>query len=72
MSEDNGYKDAFNFHRSVQNKFEYFFLGVILASLSLSVQSFNPALENHQVFLIFLSWLLFLISFLAGFFSWVF
>ena len=68
MSEDNGYKDAFNFHRSAQNKFEYFFLGVILASLSLSVQSFNPAIENQQAFLIYLSWFLFLISFLSGFF----
>ena len=57
MSEDNGYKDAFNFHRATQNKFEYFFLGVILASLSLSVQTFNPAIENQQVILIYISWL---------------
>lgn len=68
MSEEYSYKDAFIHHRNSQNKFDYFFLGVILASLSLSIQSYNNSQETIYPILIIISWVLFLFSFLSGFF----
>ena len=68
MSESYSYKDAFIHHRNSQNKFDYFFLGVILASLSLSIQSYSTKSETIYPIIIIVSWTLFLISFLAGFF----
>lgn len=68
MAEEYSYKEAFLHHRNAQNKFDYFFLGVVLAALSISIQSFNPTETNHFTYLLFASWLLMLFSFLAGFF----
>ena len=67
MSEEYNYRDAFIHHRNAQNKFDYFFLGVILAALSLSIQSYDSSKELNFTFLIFSSWFLFLCSFLSGF-----
>ncbi|MFC1785565.1 hypothetical protein ACFL0J_08070 [Candidatus Neomarinimicrobiota bacterium] len=67
MSEEYGYIQAFNASRQYQNKFEYFFMGVILASLSLSVQIKIPE-EATSLYLLIASWILFLISFLSGLF----
>jgi len=68
MNEEYNYRDAFIHHRNAQNKFDYFFLGVILAALSLSIQSYDSSSELNFTFLILSSWLLYLCSFLAGFF----
>lgn len=68
MAEEYSYKEAFLHHRNAQNKFDYFFLGVVLAALSISIQSFNPTEAYHFTYLLFASWLLMLFSFLAGFF----
>ncbi len=68
MSEEYSYKEAFLHYRNAQNKFDYFFLGVVLAALSLSIQSFNLTEPQQCVFLLFASWFLMLCSFLAGFF----
>lgn len=68
MSEEYTYKEAFFHHRSSQTKFDYFFLGVILAALSLSVQTFNLKDNYEFTFLLFTSWFLLLLSFIAGFF----
>lgn len=38
MLEEYGYTQAFKYYRQTQTKFDYFFIGVILASLSLSLQ----------------------------------
>ncbi len=49
MAEEYGYIQAFKHSRQYQNKFEYFFIGVILASLSLSIQIKFP--ENiHSIY----------------------
>jgi len=68
MNEDYTYKEAFIYQRDLQTKFDYYFLGVILAALSLSIQTYDSTKEYSAFFLIILSWILFLISFLAGFF----
>ena len=68
MNEDYSYKEAFIHHRDSQNKFDYYFLGVILAALSLSIQTYDSTKEPNDTLLIIISWVLFLFSFLAGFF----
>ena len=68
MREEYSYKDALTHHHSSQRKFDYFFLGVIIAALSLSIQSFDSSVEYNNTFLIIISWIFFLVSFLAGFF----
>jgi hypothetical protein len=68
MSEEYSFKEAFLHHRNSQNKFDYFFLGVVLAALSISIQSFNSTEIYKYTFLLFISWFLLLFSFLAGFF----
>jgi len=68
MNKEYGYTEAFLNYRSFQNKFDYFFLGVILASLSLSVQAFDSKTDTGSFHLLLITWFLLLISFLAGFF----
>ena len=68
MAESYGYVDSFKAHRESQNKFEYFFLAVILGILSISVQSFNPTNMMHSNWLMLGTWLLLIVSFLSGFF----
>ncbi len=67
MAEEYGYIQAFKHSRQYQTKFEYFFIGVILASLSLSVQLKFPE-DIYSVYLLISTWSLLLISFLSGLF----
>lgn len=68
MAEDYGYIDAFKYYRRAQSRFDYFFIGVILASFSLSIQTFNPLAYYSSVYLMVLTWVLLLVSFLSGLF----
>lgn len=55
-------------HRLAQNKFDYFFLGVVVGTLALSIQTFDINVEHNSFYLIVLTWLFLIISFLAGIF----
>ncbi len=68
MSATYTYLDAFKDYRESQKKYDYFFLGVILASLSLSVQMIDLPSSNPLRALALLSWGLFFLSFLSGMF----
>jgi len=63
MTEGYGYIQAFQYYRQSQSKFDYFFIGVILASFSLSIQ-FNSLSNSHSIYLLVLTWVLLLISLL--------
>lgn len=67
MAEGYGYIQAFNHYRQIQTKFDYFFIGVILASLSLSLQ-IKTTEEMCSFYLLISTWSLLLISFLSGLF----
>jgi len=67
MTEGYGYIQAFQYYRQSQSKFDYFFIGVILASFSLSIQ-FNSLSNSHSIYLLVLTWVLLLISLLFGLF----
>ena len=51
-----------------QQKFEYYFLGVIIALLSFSVQVYNPENNYNFQILVFIVWGFLLISLLSGFY----
>ena len=68
MANEFGYIDSMKAAREAQQKFDYFFLGVILATLSLSIQAHFSSSTTVHNYLLFLSWFLWLLSFLAGFF----
>jgi len=55
-------------YRSSQNKFDFFFLGVILGLLSLSIQTFNTTESIHSVYLIVSTWISLVFSLIAGLF----
>lgn len=63
---DNSYFELVKSQRESQKKYDYYFLGVILALLSLSIQSYKPSDFQHFSFIIVFVWILLLISFLAG------
>ena len=68
MTAEFGYTESFKNARESSQKFDYFFLGIILATLSLGIQTNS---SNQQVIcksLLILSWVFWLLSFLAGFF----
>lgn len=67
MSDKYGYIDAFKYYRQSQTKYDYFFIGVILATLSLSVQIKFPE-STHSIYLQIITWFSLLISFLSGLF----
>jgi len=67
MPEEYGYVQAFKYYRQTQTKFDYFFLGVILASLSLSLQ-IKTNEEMCSFYLLILTWSLLLTSLLSGLF----
>lgn len=67
MPEEYGYVQAFKYYRQTQTKFDYFFIGVILASLSLSLQ-IKTNEEMCSFYLLILTWSLFLTSLLSGLF----
>lgn len=67
MAESYGYIEAFRSYRQAQTKFDYFFTGVILASLSLSLQ-IRIDDKTCSIYLIIFSWCLLLISLLSGMF----
>lgn len=62
------YTDAFKTARESQTKYDYFFLGVTLGVLSLSIQTFKPDESLRLPILVVCSWVLWLVSFLAGLF----
>ena len=62
------YEDLFKEYRSSQKKYDYFFLGVILASLSLSVQIIELPTCGFIRHATVMTWGLFLVSFLSGMF----
>ena len=66
MKRTYSYIDALEAQRKAQHKFEYFFLGIILALISLSVQTFNPAAYPKAQYLIILFWGLLLAALLSG------
>ena len=66
MAETEEFNDLVDKYRDIQNKFDYFFLSVILGSLALSIQYFNPTITPKSTYLIILSWILFTISFISG------
>lgn len=67
MSEEHSYyREAVKTAREVKNKYDYFFLGVTLAVLSISIQGFNPTSKTSYNYLILISWLALIISFLSG------
>jgi len=52
--------------RESQKKFDYFFLGVIIGLLAISIQTYKPESYANFSYLIIVSWGLLLISFLSG------
>lgn len=66
MPEEFGYIESFKAAREAQQKFDYFYVGVVLATLALSIQSYSSTPIN--CYLLILSWGLWLISFIAVFF----
>ena len=66
MSENYGYIEAFKSYRQAQTKYDYFFIGVILASLSLSLQITTTGMCS--LYLLFFSWVSLAISLLFGLF----
>jgi hypothetical protein len=68
MEEKFSYLGALKNFREAQKKFDYFFLGITLAFLSLSVQSFQINNDNHFNYLIIVAWIFLLVSFLCGFY----
>lgn len=67
MSNEYGYTESLNAGRELQRKFDYFFLGVIVATLSIGIQTKFSVLDPNK-WLLFLSWGLWSLSFVAGFF----
>ena len=68
MSQKYSYIESFLEYKKSLNKFDYFFLGVILGLLSLSIQTFKYTKETDSVYLIIITWILLLIGFISGFF----
>jgi hypothetical protein len=68
MEEKLNFESLFAYGREYQTKFDYYFLGIIVSLLALSIQTFNPDENTNLVFLIIISWVLLIISMLAGFF----
>lgn len=66
MAEEITFSESFRATRDAQNKFDYFFLGVILATLSLSFQTPKVDLPLQHKSLLIASWVLWLISFFSG------
>lgn len=66
LEEKWGYVEAFKAQRESHQKFNYYFLGVIVALLSLSIQTFKPESYTSFKFLIIFFWALLTVSFLSG------
>ena len=64
--EDYSYKDAISSYRSARNKYDYFFLAVTIALLSLSIQTFSPNESKEFLLFVYSTWGLLLISLLLG------
>lgn len=60
------YEEAIKSQRESQKKFDYFFLGVVLALLGFSVESFDPSPHDKCIWLVPLGWSFLIISLLAG------
>ena len=67
MSNEYGYTESLNAGRELQRRFDYFFLGVIVATLSIGIQTKFSTTDPNK-WLLFLSWTLWSVSFLSGFF----
>ena len=68
MTNSYTYTDAFRAYRESQKKYDYFFLGVVLASLTLSIQVVELPLGQPYRILAVLPLALLLISFISGMF----
>ncbi|MCP4970062.1 MAG: hypothetical protein GY932_05635 [Arcobacter sp.] len=68
MSEKLNYEKLFLTGLELEQKFDYYFLGVIIAILSFSIQSFEPDKVYSCKLILFVSWSLLFISLLAGFY----
>lgn len=68
MIDNEAYTQLFIEHRRSQEKFDYYFLGIIIGLLSLSIQFFNPDLNAHSYYLMVITWAFLLISFINGIF----
>jgi hypothetical protein len=66
MADINDFNIQADKYRDNLNKFDYFFLSVILGSLALSIQYYNPIITPRSTLLIIFSWILFAVSFIAG------
>jgi len=66
ISKENIYYEAVKATRDSQRKFDYFFLGVCLALVSLSVQTHETTSPNSHIYLLIISWTLLIVSFLSG------
>lgn len=62
----NAYFELVKSQRESQKKYDYYFIGVILTLLSLSIQSYKSGDFQHFCYIIIFVWILLLISFLAG------
>lgn len=67
MADDFGYTESFKSAREAQQKFDYYFLGVVLATLSLSIQTNISAETIVCKNLLIASWIFWIISLVAGF-----
>lgn len=67
MDDQLNFANMFSAGRESIQKFDYYFLGVIIALLSLSIQTFNPLVTPKFIFLINIVWILLLVSMLSGF-----
>jgi hypothetical protein len=67
MTEEYGYIQAFKSYRQAQTKFDYYLLGVILTTFSLSLQ-INTNEEMSSFYLLISTWTLLLISLSSGLF----
>ena len=68
MAEEYGYVESFKATREAQQKFDYFYLGIVLATLALSIQTYSSTPTYCYRSLLIQSWGLWLASFIAGFF----
>jgi hypothetical protein len=62
------YLDKIKSFNKDQRKFDYFFLGISMALLSLSVQSYQISTMARYDLLLIVAWLFLLLSILCGFF----
>jgi len=68
MNEKLDFESLYKYGREFQTKFDYYFLGIIISFLVLSIQTFDPGENTKLIFLIIISWVMLIISMFSGFF----